>query len=154
MVIAVPLIAAGSFAAKFNGGAVAGTGSMQPLRVIAGYTWGNGGAGGEGLTTGRALSAAWRLLIGIGLLPLWLVFLYAPSCAASGAGAGLATMLRLLCTTARCGYQPLGTGFGHHPCDGRARRWWWGWFSRWWKEDGFHHEVARRPRFRKHRLRH
>ena len=73
MVIGVPAMAAVSFAAKTGGHA--GGGRIDPIRVLAGYTWGNGGYG-EGLTTGRAFV---RLAFtnGIGLLPLWLAVVYA-----------------------------------------------------------------------------
>jgi hypothetical protein len=74
MVIGVPLVAAASFAAKVSGGA-AGSGAFQPLRVIAGYTWGSGGYG-EGTGTGRAFLRL-AFVNGIGLFPLWLIFIFA-----------------------------------------------------------------------------
>jgi hypothetical protein len=76
MVIGVPLVVAASFAAKFihNTGDSASAG-FGPGQIIAGYTWGSGGYG-EGTSTGRAFLRLAFVNV-IGLLPLWLIFIYA-----------------------------------------------------------------------------
>ncbi len=112
MVIAVPLIAAGSFAAKFNGGAAAGAGSIPLIQVIAGYTWGNGGYG-EGLSTGRAFLRL-AFVNGIGLFPLWLVFLYAIGRGMrNGARISWITFAPVVLTVADVVI--MRNYFGHHP---------------------------------------
>jgi len=74
MAAATPLVVLLSFAAKY-GHRWAQTASSGPLSIVAGYTWGNGGYGEEGQSTARLFL---RLAFNntIGLLPLWLIFIY------------------------------------------------------------------------------
>ncbi|HTV43080.1 MAG TPA: hypothetical protein VMF08_21120 [Candidatus Sulfotelmatobacter sp.] len=86
MVVAIPLVVVGSFAAKYghHGPGAAGSNSMAVhssassgglLSIIAGYTWGSGGYGNGTSTAHLFLRLAFTNIVG--LLPLWLICLYA-----------------------------------------------------------------------------
>jgi hypothetical protein len=111
MVIGVPLVALASFAAKISGNP-AGTGSIGPLHVIAGYTWGNGGYG-EGLTTGRAFLRLAFINI-VGLFPLWLIFIFALG-RHIRAGAHLPGLAFLPLALTTADIIIMRNYFGHHP---------------------------------------
>jgi hypothetical protein len=112
MAIGILTVAAMSFAVK-AGSDMSGAGpKIGPGRIIAGYTWGNMGYG-EGLTTGRAFLRL-AFVNGIGLFPLWLVFLYAMACRIRS-GAGLSWLMFAPLALTVSDVVIMRNYFGHHP---------------------------------------
>jgi hypothetical protein len=111
MVIGVPLVVAVSFAAKF-GSHTAGAGSIGPGQIIAGYTWGSAGYG-VGTSTGRAFLRL-AFVNGVGLFPLWLMFIYAVARRIRNGARLLWIMFAPLALTV-ANVIIMRNYFGHHP---------------------------------------
>ncbi len=107
--IGIPAIGGVSVAAKY--GAMVHSGEAHSSGVLAGYTWGNNSYG-QGLTTGRAVV---RLTFanGIGLLPLWLVLVYAMMRRVRSGGFSWLMLMPLVAAAGNL--VVMRNYFGHHP---------------------------------------
>ena len=108
MAIGIPLVAVLSFAAKTG----TGSNAFNPIKIIEGYTWGNLGYG-EGLTTGRAFLRL-AFVNGVGLFPVWVIFIYAVARYARSGGPQLLIAFAPLALTI-VDVVVMRNYFGHHP---------------------------------------
>ena len=121
MAVAVPLVVLVSFAAKYGHHSVTGTAatagppgapSSGPLGIVAGYTWGSGGYG-QGQSTGRLfLRLAFTNVIG--LLPLWVIFVFALASHVK-AGGRLSWLVFAPLALTFADLVIMRNYFGHHP---------------------------------------